>query len=340
MSELISQDELDGLLAGMVDDSSDASSPAGGGLTPDLESLAGEIGASLQSAATGIGVMVAAESSLGSLRENMRGQGDVEAEFSDGKILFRLGLKGAVSGSLFLFLPEGAVAKIVAAAMQRSEKEITFSDEDLDSVKELIGPTLIAVSRGLSGKMGSQISTDPLEAIHMQSGGAFPLHDDSYLTIQGSLSIEGIMEDDLSLLLSASLANDILSKTSGGSTEMEAEASMPAASSPSSSASASPKGGEAKGRMKGQSSNNLSLLLDVQMPLTVELGRTRMYIKEILSLGEGSILELDKLAGEPVDLMVNSKLIARGEVVVIDENFGVRVTDIVSPSQRLKMNIL
>jgi flagellar motor switch protein FliN/FliY len=68
----------------------------------------------------------------------------------------------------------------------------------------------------------------------------------------------------------------------------------------------------------------------------VELGRTKKYIKELLGLGEGSIIELDKLAGEPVDLLVNGKLIAKGEVVVIDENFGVRVTDIVSSIDRLK----
>ncbi|HNJ03831.1 MAG TPA: flagellar motor switch protein FliN, partial [Leptospiraceae bacterium] len=80
----------------------------------------------------------------------------------------------------------------------------------------------------------------------------------------------------------------------------------------------------------------MNLLLDVQMTLTVELGRTKMFIKDILGLGEGSIIELDKLAGEPVDLYVNDRLIARGEVVVIDENFGVRVTDIVSRAERLK----
>ena len=80
---------------------------------------------------------------------------------------------------------------------------------------------------------------------------------------------------------------------------------------------------------------NLELLLDVQMVLTVELGRTKKYVKDILSLGEGSIIELDKLAGEPVDLLINGKLIAKGEVVVIDENFGVRVTDIVGPAERL-----
>ena len=82
-------------------------------------------------------------------------------------------------------------------------------------------------------------------------------------------------------------------------------------------------------------SPNYELLLDVQMVLTVELGRTTKYVKDILKLGEGSIIELDKLAGEPVDLLINGKLIAKGEVVVIDENFGVRVTDIVAPVERL-----
>ncbi|GMO56468.1 MAG: flagellar motor switch protein FliN [Treponemataceae bacterium] len=80
---------------------------------------------------------------------------------------------------------------------------------------------------------------------------------------------------------------------------------------------------------------NIGLIMDVFMEMTVELGRTKKQIKEILSMGEGTIVELDKLAGEPVDILVNHKLIAKGEVVVIDENFGVRVTEILSPNERL-----
>jgi len=79
---------------------------------------------------------------------------------------------------------------------------------------------------------------------------------------------------------------------------------------------------------------NIGLLMDVSMELTVELGRTKWKIKEILGIGEGTIIELDKLAGEPVDILVNNNLIARGEVVVIDENFGVRVTEILSTLDR------
>jgi flagellar motor switch protein FliN len=83
-------------------------------------------------------------------------------------------------------------------------------------------------------------------------------------------------------------------------------------------------------------SNNLDMLLDISLQVTVELGRTKRSIKEILELSSGSIIELDKLAGEPVDVLVNNKLVAKGEVVVIDENFGVRVTDIISQRDRIK----
>lgn len=81
---------------------------------------------------------------------------------------------------------------------------------------------------------------------------------------------------------------------------------------------------------------NLNMLLDIPLQVTVELGRTKRSVKEILELSSGSIIELDKLAGEPVDILVNNRLIAKGEVVVIDENFGVRVTDIISQTDRLK----
>lgn len=79
----------------------------------------------------------------------------------------------------------------------------------------------------------------------------------------------------------------------------------------------------------------LELLFDVPLKVVVELGRARMTLKQVMDLTTGSLIELDKLTGEPVDVLVNGKLIARGEVVVIDENFGVRITEIVSPKQRL-----
>ena len=79
----------------------------------------------------------------------------------------------------------------------------------------------------------------------------------------------------------------------------------------------------------------LELLLDVPLELSVELGRTRMSIQELLSLGPGSVIELDKVAGEPLDILVNDRLVARGEAVVVNDKFGIRITDIVSPTERI-----
>ncbi|MCX7667619.1 MAG: flagellar motor switch phosphatase FliY [Atribacterota bacterium] len=93
---------------------------------------------------------------------------------------------------------------------------------------------------------------------------------------------------------------------------------------------------EFKKKEEPSSQVNLELLLDVTLPLVVELGRVRLSIQEILELGPGSIVELDKLAGEPADLYVNDVLFARGEVVVIEENFGIRITEIVNPEERVK----
>ena len=82
-------------------------------------------------------------------------------------------------------------------------------------------------------------------------------------------------------------------------------------------------------------SRRIDLLLDVPLELSVELGRTRMSIQELLSLGPGSVIELDKVAGEPLDILINDRLVARGEAVVVNDKFGIRITDIVSPAERI-----
>lgn len=81
---------------------------------------------------------------------------------------------------------------------------------------------------------------------------------------------------------------------------------------------------------------DLDFLLDIPLQLSVELGRARMLIRDLLQLGQGSVLELEKIAGEPMDIFVNNKLVARGEVVVVNEKFGVRLTDIISPTERIR----
>lgn len=81
---------------------------------------------------------------------------------------------------------------------------------------------------------------------------------------------------------------------------------------------------------------NLDFILDIPLEVSVELGRAKILISDLLQLGQGSVIELTKLAGEPLEILINQKLVARGEVVVINEKFGVRLTDIISPAERVK----
>jgi flagellar motor switch protein FliN/FliY len=90
--------------------------------------------------------------------------------------------------------------------------------------------------------------------------------------------------------------------------------------------------GAADGRLTG----NMDFLLDIPLEISVELGRTKILINELLKLGQGSVLELSKLAGETLEILANRKLIARGEVVVVNEKYGIRLTEIISPSERIE----
>ncbi len=92
-------------------------------------------------------------------------------------------------------------------------------------------------------------------------------------------------------------------------------------------------GDEALNKLKVQ---NLDFILDIPLKVSVELGRAQVVIKDLLQLGQGSVLELNKLAGEPLEVLVNGKLVARGEVVVVNEKFGIRLTDIISPLERIE----
>jgi flagellar motor switch protein FliN/FliY len=90
----------------------------------------------------------------------------------------------------------------------------------------------------------------------------------------------------------------------------------------------------------GKSCNNgkcdMDLILDIPLDVTVELGKVKMLVNELLQLGQGSIIELSKQVGEPLDIYVNKKLVAKGEVVILDEKFGIRVSDIINPAERVK----
>ena len=89
-------------------------------------------------------------------------------------------------------------------------------------------------------------------------------------------------------------------------------------------------------KRRQESTRDMDFILDIPLEVSVELGRTKMLINDLLQLGQGSVIELSKLAGEPLEILVNRKLVARGEVVVVNEKFGVRLTDVISPMERIR----
>ncbi len=116
-----------------------------------------------------------------------------------------------------------------------------------------------------------------------------------------------------------------------------AESAGPTTSAPEMSAPAQPHVFEKFGTGGGMSGHNdLDMIMDIPVQLTVELGRTKMPIKNLLQLAQGSVVELTGLAGEPLDVLINGFLIAQGEVVVVNEKFGIRLTDIITPSERMR----
>src|SRR5687767_1065 len=130
-------------------------------------------------------------------------------------------------------------------------------------------------------------------------------------------------EDRMAAEWAAALAE---STPSGAASELQTQAEQVA---PASFQNFTPTGGTAAG-------NDINMILDIPVQLTVELGRTRIPIKHILQLAQGSVVELEAMAGEPMDVLVNGYLIAQGEVVVVNDKFGIRLTDIVTPSERMR----
>jgi flagellar motor switch protein FliN/FliY len=244
---------------------------------------------------------------------------------------------------------------------------VELDDAALSAVAEALSQISGPVATEIGNQSGKTVQNAPPDFQSVSKDKVRLPQGEVVVKLEYPLMIEGENPAKLMELYSLSLAKEIISATGAGAAEAGAAAPAAALGAAGSGggaaqgqgASIAQTFGQAFGAPQGVGSSqsppnvqpvqfanlqgagapgeqgNIGLLMDVYMELTVELGRTRKLIREILGIGEGTIIELDKLAGEPVDILVNHKLIAKGEVVVIDENFGVRVTEIVSPMQRM-----
>lgn len=242
--------------------------------------------------------------------------------------------------SKIFFLIEDKDALAIATFMMGEENLITeFNEISLSAISEAFSQMISAMALSLSEIIGKKIQIETPQVLQLDDnmremifisdfeGFKYKFILDNIDTILYQVVESGSEEKFRSVLVTENTNNK--KEETNGSKVLIAEDTVTEVQ-PVTFQPLSPS------KEKEEKISNLDLLKDVPIQVSVELGRTKILIKDLLALSSGSIIELDKLAGEPVDILVNGKLIAKGEVVVIDENFGVRITEIISPEKRLE----
>ena len=332
----------------------------------------GEIGnISMGSAATTLSVLLGHKVSITTPTVSMSTMAAIRESYPMPYLIVEVGYTVGIGGNNILAI-QASDACIIADLMMGGDG--TAPPDDLNeihmsAVGEAMNQMMGAVATSLSSMFNKKIDISPPKVNLIDLGTADPVTElvgtnEAIVKTSFRMEVDGLIDSEIMQILPVDIATEMVNSllNSGAAEEEEAAPPPPPpapAPAPQAAAPPPPPMAAAPPPMYGQQARvsegipvqaaqftplatapvqvneaNIGLILDVSLQVTVELGRTKKSIKEILELTNGSIVELDKLAGEPVDIHVNGKFLAKGEVVVIDENFGVRITDIVSPEER------
>jgi flagellar motor switch protein FliN/FliY len=370
VDEFLNQDEIDALLSG-APDSGDKSLTA-----DDLSILNEVVGILAGAASNVIGMLAGRDVSTNIGDQAEIPQNSVSQGIDPTKIFsYSMALGGLDSAPALLLTGEKGALALADLMMGGDGKELPAEANDLylsaaqEGLSQLIGSALTSLS-GLMG--GVRLSAESSASALEESATWLPFssepEDYSVWAGRVDLNVEGVEPFSLNIIMPAPSASILAAKIREAMTPEEPPAPpAPAAApqpappqqKPQPAAAQQPpppvSGPSLPPRPQGPpvdarpvefaqlggsdfagSLGNIDLIVDIPVRVTVELGRTRKTIGEVLALGPGSVIELNKMAGEPVDVLVNGKLIARGEVVVIDESFGIRITEVVSKAERIR----
>lgn len=275
----------------------------------------------------------------------------VPDELASRALFLKVPVQKDLQGTMAFAMSKSEIA-ILADLMLMGSGNSEYSDEHKDAIQEIVNQIMGSVITALDAQLHTSIEVaqtgiEDFKGIEqIKQGGVGTI----------SLRIEDFPDQKVLLFLDQTLMNAIQFRaksassssadTSLSSLGIDAESTAasaipgnaPASSGGSTSTPPAPAGNPLQGGVFGSTGNKaLDLLMDIELPIVIELGRTQMSLKRILELGPGAIVEMDRLAGEPVDILINGKVVARGEVVVVDENFGVRIISLVTPEERIKL---
>ncbi len=355
----LSQDEIDALLQGSGgfdlggDDTPAVTQAPQAAQGSDLSAFTEFVNGISSSQASNLTSMIGTEVRVGKPKVEIITNGSFVASLPAQVVQTVLNLSGGAAGRhSYLFSPELATT---VAGLMMGQEGIELNEAALNALQEAGNMLAGAAATAMTERIGKDVSMEPGETRTKEAGDVeIPAGEFAKVTypviMAGKEPTELIELFDMAILKrfgrgagpgalrstppddSLFGGGDIDDQSLFGGALGQPQGGMSLRGNPNVQAVQFPSLG---GGTPVADQGNIALLMDVYMEMTVELGRTRRLIRDILGMGEGTILELDKLAGEPVDILVNQKLIAKGEVVVIDENFGVRVTEIVDPMERV-----
>ena len=362
----LSQDEIDALLQGSggMDFGGGGEQPSGGGgavTAENVESFRRIVAETVETQQSNLSMLLGSDVNIEGPQAELGTAEDVQSRFSGNVVVLNLNFSEGVAGSHAYVLDAEAASSFAGAVM--GQEEVDLDDAAINALQEAFSQVSGTVVTTLGDKASASIMTAPPEG-QTTDAGSLQLPGGNLAVLSYRISVANAAPMDVVEVYDAGIVSAVVGGGQQAQQQPQAAAQSAGGGGGGGAGGQDPfaglgfgggsqqGGGQPGGQGQGPNvqpvqfpgfqsqsvqgeQGNISLLMDVYMEMTVELGRTKKLIKEILGMGEGTIIELDKLAGEPVDILVNHKLIAKGEVVVIDENFGVRVTEIVSPMERV-----
>ncbi|SDF23635.1 flagellar motor switch protein FliN/FliY [Thermoanaerobacter thermohydrosulfuricus] len=371
MNDFLSQEEINALLKGLTEESTENQVTNLKELTEEEKDILGEIGnISFGTSATTLYTLLRNKVTITTPKVSVLSWEELKKEFNIPYIGVEVEYTEGLKGHNLLILKKEDVLKMTDLMMGGEGKvedgEIT--DLHLSAIGEAMNQMIGSAATSLSTLLNKTINISPPKAFVVDFTASLPTDisfpEGDVVKIAFKMEVGEIIDSEIMQVLPLDFAKELVQSVLSKNEEKPSEVTFQEESSNviiendekivETANNISPGGKVTKKEQKVNVSpvvfqsfdedssskgkkdkENLDLILDVPLTITVELGKTKKLIKDILELSEGSIIELDKLAGEPVDILANGKYIAKGEVVVIDKNFGVRIIDIVHQSKRI-----
>lgn len=361
MSDALTQEEIDALMSGSIDDSPSEDVDTKG-LSQDEQDLIGEVGnISMSQAATTLSTLLNREVKITTPEVSELTVREILESSQFPKVVTSIGFKEGLDGSnmLMIDIPDAIIIADLMMGNDGTDVGEEFTELELSAVGEAMNQMIGSSSTAMATMLDRRIDIFPPEVEAIAQGeninSMVGKEDERLVAIAFDLTVEGLINSEIMQLFSYTtveevsriMMGDTAETLSGRDAEQAAalvEEAPKAAPKPKPVAQKPIKKVEVQeavfqelgsGGAAGMP-RNLDLIMDVPLEFTAVLGKSRKTIQDILALGSGSVVELDKMTDEPLEILVNGKLVAEGEVVVINESFGIRITNILSREERVK----